>query len=403
MIRWTSILPILLLFAYAESAAALDVEATLVDGKRISAGWQGSSAQSLELATGEGISTIPIGDLTELRFSSSPVAPAGNVQFYLSDGGRIQGSLLQGSSASVIVRTAVFDKLELAYDRLAGMHWLGGESGGQAKEIFRESLASRLPAEDVLIARTEDGAKALRGRVEHLDADGGTFVLDGRSRKFFADKVFGVVFAAGAGEAPAYPARVTLADGAVASGRIGRADQQTLWINGTLGDEVAFPILRITGVAFDSPRLVYLSDLRPVDEALDGKLYHPWPVCRDHNVSGGSIILDGNEFTKGLGVHSRTVLTYGLSHKFQRFLATVGIDDAVGPRGSAVFRVRGDDKTLFDSGEVRGGDGPRDVAVDVTGVDRLTLEVDYGEWWDISDQADWAAARLVKPATAEVP
>jgi hypothetical protein len=103
-------------------------------------------------------------------------------------------------------------------------------------------------------------------------------------------------------------------------------------------------------------------------------------------------------FDKGLGVHSRTELDYQLDRAYESLVATIGIDDAVRPRGSVVFRVLGDGKVLFDSGVLTGKDPPRDVNVNVVGVSLLTLVVDYGDELDLSDQADWGGARLLKPA-----
>ena len=108
--------------------------------------------------------------------------------------------------------------------------------------------------------------------------------------------------------------------------------------------------------------------------------------------------MGGRVFDNGLGVHSRTELDYQLDRGYESLVATIGIDDAVRPAGSVVFRVLGDGKVLLDSGVVTGKDPPRDVNVNVVGVSTLTLVVDYGDELDLSDQADWGGARLLKPA-----
>ncbi|MCH8146858.1 MAG: NPCBM/NEW2 domain-containing protein, partial [Planctomycetes bacterium] len=83
---------------------------------------------------------------------------------------------------------------------------------------------------------------------------------------------------------------------------------------------------------------------------------------------------------------------------YERFAATIGIDDFVRPGGSVVFRVIGDGRVLFESGEITGRDAPRAIRVDMVGVKLLTLLVDLGEGLDLSDHADWAGARLIRPA-----
>jgi hypothetical protein len=121
-------------------------------------------------------------------------------------------------------------------------------------------------------------------------------------------------------------------------------------------------------------------------------------VRKDRSASAKSLSIAGRVFDKGLGVHSRTELSYQIAGDYESFVATIGIDDAVRPRGSVVFRVSGDGRELFDSGEVRGSDPPRDIQVDVKDVKSLTLAVDYGEALDVSDHANWGGARLLKAA-----
>ncbi len=107
-------------------------------------------------------------------------------------------------------------------------------------------------------------------------------------------------------------------------------------------------------------------------------------------------MLSGERFEKGLGVHSRTELDYELARGYETFVATLGIDDAVRPRGSVVFRILGDGKVLYETAMLTGTSGPHLCRVDLTGVTLLTLVVDYGDSLDLADHADWGGARLLK-------
>ena len=57
----------------------------------------------------------------------------------------------------------------------------------------------------------------------------------------------------------------------------------------------------------------------------------------------------------------------------------------------------GDDKLLFQSPIVRGGDDPLDLSLDVSSMLALRLEADYADNGDVADHADWADARLLRP------
>jgi hypothetical protein len=81
-----------------------------------------------------------------------------------------------------------------------------------------------------------------------------------------------------------------------------------------------------------------------------------------------------------------------------RFRTTVGLDDSMRTsdrsRGAAQFIVRIDDKTVFDSGEMKWADGPRDVDVAVpAGARKLELIVDrMGA--SGADYSNWGNPRL---------
>jgi len=76
-------------------------------------------------------------------------------------------------------------------------------------------------------------------------------------------------------------------------------------------------------------------------------------------------------------------------------VASVGIDPAQRSRGNVRLEIRGDDRVLFDE-PLAGSDAPRAVELDVAGVGRLMILVDYGEGLDIGDQLILGNARLIR-------
>ena len=392
--------PAIVVFLIAvRPVVAVVVEAVRIDGTMLAGDWAGVAGDtSVELRTSEGSRSIPLDDLAELRFGQVRTVAHGDVWIRLADGGHLRGELVGPASDAVVVRSTWDEVLLLPFDRLAGIRLATDKSCGRAAELFDEALGSRMPGEDVLIACGVDEAKSLRGRLERLGGEGGSFVFDGRVRPFSADKVFGVVFAAGVGDVPKHPATVTLADGTKFSGRVLTGEPDILRISASFGTEVALSPASIANLQLRSERVVYVSDLTPVSEHIEGRLHRPWPIRRDRSVCGGTLTLGGKVFEKGLGVHSRTELAYDLAGAYTTFAATIGIDDAVRPRGSVVFRVLGDGIVLFDSEVLHGYEQPRELTADVTGIQRLTLVVDYGGESDLADHADWGAARLIRPA-----
>ena len=88
-------------------------------------------------------------------------------------------------------------------------------------------------------------------------------------------------------------------------------------------------------------------------------------------------------------------LVYRLAGDFRQFQALAGIDDRVRPAGNVRLVVSGDGKELFGQ-TITGSDDPLAVAVDITGVKRLRILVDFGEQVDIADCLDLCDARITK-------
>jgi beta-glucanase (GH16 family) len=139
----------------------------------------------------------------------------------------------------------------------------------------------------------------------------------------------------------------------------------------------------------------YLSDLCDVGSS------NGWgPVERDLSNGeqeagdGGPIIINGQAFGKGLGMHAPAEMTFDLAGSCSAFQADVGVDEEMKGAGSVVFQVWGDDAMLYESSSLAGWEGPVPVDVDITGVQSLRLVAD-DSGGNGSDHADWGDARIV--------
>jgi len=184
--------------------------------------------------------------------------------------------------------------------------------------------------------------------------------------------------------------------GELLTGQVESATSEALVIRCRSGLKARFPLKTIQRISFKNGAVVFLSDLAP-EKVVETPFFDiVYPYRKDRSVDGAALELRGKKFRKGLGVHSKSEITYGLAGKFSRFQAVIGIDDEVGKKGSVVFAVLGDGKELYRSPEIVGGGEPVALDVKVEGVGRLTLRVDFGRDFHIADHADWADARLVR-------
>jgi len=120
-----------------------------------------------------------------------------------------------------------------------------------------------------------------------------------------------------------------------------------------------------------------------------------WGAARsDRSVDGNALSIGGKSFASGVGTHavSEMVLQRNGATRFQ---ASVGVDDEVGEKGTVVFSVYGDDKELWASGVMKGGQVAKSVDVDLAGCAQVKLVVnDAGDGIGF-DHADWADARFI--------
>jgi hypothetical protein len=150
-----------------------------------------------------------------------------------------------------------------------------------------------------------------------------------------------------------------------------------------------------------TPRVVYLTDVRPLGYKHIPFLSTEWPYEVDRSVLGGKLRSGRHVYSKGLGMHSASRLAYEFSEEFRRLEAELAIDALAGERGSAICRVyvdRGDGawQPSYTSPVIRGGENPLPLSLDLRGVKRLALIVEFADRGDECDYLDVLNARLIR-------
>ncbi|MER5636272.1 NPCBM/NEW2 domain-containing protein [Kitasatospora sp. NPDC002227] len=109
---------------------------------------------------------------------------------------------------------------------------------------------------------------------------------------------------------------------------------------------------------------------------------------------GRTMAIRGTQYSKGLGVHAPSDITYNLAGRCRDLVATVGVDDEAYGNGSVDFKVYKDDVLVADSGVVTGKDAAKQLKADLTGGQKLRLVVTDGGDGTSWDHADWADPRV---------
>jgi len=132
---------------------------------------------------------------------------------------------------------------------------------------------------------------------------------------------------------------------------------------------LVFALLNTSAIA-QHTKTIWLDDL-PIKSFSEGIP----AVLPKTNAAGDSMKINGSYYTHGVGVNSTSVLSFYLNSNATEFSAMVGVDDRGVKNLPHKFYVIGDKKILFESGEMKLGDAPKAVKVNVSGIQQLGLLV----------------------------
>jgi hypothetical protein len=318
----------------------------------------------------------------------------------------IDGSRLSGTNCDVKKSTAHFtlvdgQTLELATKWIARIEFLPTDSQPLAWPTLPAD-----PAADLIVVRKKDDVDLVEGSAGDISAETVNFVVDGEIIPVKRAKVLGLVYVHPAGTAT--PSEPTCLVNDVAGWRLKAKSvamvDGRLQITTTFGATIARPWEAVRGIDFSAGRIEYLSDLPT--ESLQWTSYldlgnHADALAdfyqprRDRTLDNHPLRLGKKTYAKGLALSSRTEMVFKIAGKGKQFRATAGIDDGVRDLGHVQLNISGDGRTLY-SGKLNGRTTPVDLDLDVAGVKRLKIVVDFDGGMDVGDYLDLCDARIVK-------
>jgi len=318
----------------------------------------------------------------------------------LADGGlltvdEITGELAAGKE-NLTARFTLFGRQTLPLELLGGVVFQP-PAGRRQRDRLLDRVARATGNSDRLVLQNGD---EITGLIEAIEENSVRLATDGRPLTIDADRIAALIFNPDLKQAAPDGGLRTWAgfsDGSRLAATGMAASKTTLTLN-TAGGRTWKTLLReLVSLQPLGGRVAYLSDLKPTGHRHVPYLTLAWPsYAADRNITDGWLRAGGRLYLKGLGVHSAARLTYAIPTGSKRFEAELAVDDSTGGRGSVRFRVFLDGRAKHVSETIRGGDRPVPVAIDLAGVKRLDLVVDYADRADQQDHAAWLDARLVK-------
>ncbi len=306
--------------------------------------------------------------------------------------------------------------LQIPVSEILGIHKADrAQPVGEIADVL--ATASKLSTSDeksprtaIICARNQDDKiQKLTGEILGIEADALLVKFQGQDRKIKLDRLIAVGYRAVAladqdQPAPAAPAAhvLTLSDGSVLPGTwISLVDGEMKFTT-TWGQDVILSQREVSRIVVRNGKVLPLVAIAPASVEQTPYFNRSWnwqtidesslnPIAVGQGVDGQHSLCQ-----EGLLVHSRTVLRYAIDGEFSSFRSQIGFLDGQGKLGNVNVRVKGDDRLLFEALRFSADQPPADIAVEVTGVRELVLEVDFGDGQDVGDRVVWISPRLVR-------
>ena len=350
----------------------------------------------------------------------------------LRGGGRLAGELMRFDAEAVTVSLPLGDEsllVRVPVRRVAAM-WRDDPENAASSSVQRGDEPAGVDTVYVTTDPEEGEGKPGRGVQRSVTgqatgiADGSLgFEYQGQARRIKLERVLGVVLNAGAGAGDGAAGDIEngklyqtlhLTGGQVIPGHLRSLDAEAneegedeeagarvmfepLW-----GGELSVARSHVDAVRVRNGRLVRLVSLEPA--AIEHVPFFDLAIPPRFNeaLDGSPLrMIDDSLPPRGISVHSKTTLHYRLGGRFTQFRSGLGMLREGGSLGDVEARLVGDGKVLWQRESITAGDGVVSVEVDVTGVDRLELVVDFGRGQHVGDRAAWVDPVLLRPSTKE--
>lgn len=188
----------------------------------------------------------------------------------------------------------------------------------------------------------------------------------------------------------------------------------------------AVPLPQVAAIEQIGGPVLWLSSLTPLESVQVPFVGDPWPARMDRTVTGDPIRVRQRVYSHGIGVHAYSRLKFRLDafngaapdSGYRAFRTQYAIDDDNGGGGGAyadvTVRIKLDDRVAYEQAHVRAdssvasGSGSRSlptVTIALGEAKTITLEVDYGQNYDVQDRFNWIEPALLKspPTTQPTP
>jgi hypothetical protein len=386
-----------------------------MDGRTLNGAMSRWEDQRLEFETQSDVAAVTVNEVLRVRFAPPADAPPGPT-VELIDGSVVPVEAYTAADGKAHFKLSTSPEPMVVETQLIAAVHLQPPTPSIAAQWAE--LIEANEAGDLIVIRKEGAVDHLAGRLGDVTDTHVTFFLDDEEFPVERARVDGLVYYHA--RRREFPDSLCIVRGrkdlslAVAAATLA---EDVLNVQTACGVELAIPMTDVESIDFSAGKLIYLGELAPRtvettplvaypdSAAIAARLGGPivdrgffsaeaqlrFPLYRGDRITGWD--LKGH--ARSIGLRSKSQIEYTLPDGFRRLRATAGIDGTLGGRGNVYLAVFGDQRLLWEH-TIDGNQPPVPVDLDVEGVRRLKIVVDYGDGGDAADRLYLCDARITK-------
>jgi len=332
--------------------------------------------------------SVPLDQVIGLAASVTPARPpAGKMVLTLTDGTKLAGGLTGLRDEQLVFASTAVGEVTFPLKQIAKL-----QATAKTGPVRQPSGPSKTA--DTLVLFNGD---SVEGVVDAVSPAAVTIKTSAGPSEVPMESIAAIFFAETAGPASsaAKGFRLQLDDGSTFAVDAITVQNTTASLTLPGGANRTLDLDRLTSIEqIDGPAR-WLSTMTPSENAQIPFLDTTLPARMNQSVTGGPIMFGQRTFARGIGVHSRSRLTWPLDGTYKSFRTQYAIDGNL-PYADVDVRILLDDKVVHEAKGVKAKVLSPVVTFDLGQAKSITLEVDFGQGYDVQDRLNWIEPALLR-------
>lgn len=372
------------------------------------------TADGISFVSGDETQTVEASGLAKLNFGNPATKAPESSLVQLRDGSQLTATSITVTDGEATITTASGISQSIPTDKI---DYALLQPTNEGLDAARAEIFERRPVGDVvIIRRPSEKLDYVDGVFGDISSESVRFQFDDEWIDVRRGKVDSIwYYSATPDTQPKSRCDVKLIDDSNLKAASLQLDDNKVLVRTTGGLDLSLPLSTVREIIFASSTAIPLSSLSPErvertpsleiaalsrdlsDLGVDDLFA---PRVDESFIGSGQLRLMGKggvltEHRQGIALHSRTELTYRLAGEYRRLTALAGLDPASRLSGLVELVIHGDDQELYRK-ELQAEQSAVELDLDLSGVNRLRILVDYGDNSGVADRVNICDARLLK-------